>query len=255
MRELLLKIYAAMQKVLAFEELAMRPVRIWPEREAVPAVLTDMLLEEDLLSGNDCPQSFMLLRAAAQNRDAAEQGFACPEEGILGADTPLMQMAGAALGMKAQESEGVVVAFLGAEAQWDPTFAQALRLISRWNLPVVCLCQPPQPNAERPWEQIDLGAACEQLGMEHVAVDATDAMKLTPVIRCALERAREGDGATIIECQDSYEDEETPAERLRSMLLSEGYATCEELEALANEAREEMRAFWQGEEEENARYI
>ena len=236
MRELLLKIYKVMQRVLAFEELAARPVRMWQDMEAIPAVLGGMLTGDDVLAGCDCPPSFLLARADA-NPITDE------------ADADLMEAVGAAVGMKARESADVTAICLGAESYWSGDFAAAARRISRWNLPVVLICQPPAPNASRPWEQIDLTVACEQLGLEHAFVDATDAMKLMPVLRCAVERAREGDGATVVECQLSYEDDASPSDKLRAMLLGEGYATGEELDRLAQEAREEMHNLWQGGEE------
>ena len=59
-------------------------------------------------------------------------------------------------------------------------------------------------------------------------------MKLMPALRLAVDRAREGDGSTLIECvvdqlSDDEDSESEPLERLDNVLIVEGYAMPEEL--------------------------
>ena len=70
--------------------------------------------------------------------------------------------------------------------------------------------------------------------MECIPADGRGVMKLMPALRLAVDKAREGDGPTLIECvsDQAPEDEDTPAgplERLNSVLILEGYAMPEEL--------------------------
>ena len=58
-------------------------------------------------------------------------------------------------------------------------------------------------------------------------------MSLLPALRAALDKARDGDGPTLIQCvTDREPDDDTPGDpiqRLDRTLLLEGYAEPEEL--------------------------
>jgi acetoin:2,6-dichlorophenolindophenol oxidoreductase subunit alpha len=123
---------------------------------------------------------------------------------IVGAHLPMA--AGAAWSAKLRGTEQVAVAFFGDGATNIGAFHEALNLAAVWKLPVIFVCENnlymeytpiasvtavPNPAADR--------AAGYQLPAE--IIDGNDVTVVFDAVRRAAERARSGDGPTIIEAR------------------------------------------------------
>ena len=131
---------------------------------------------------------------------------------------------GAAIAMQAQAAGCAVIAPVEAELAQDPAFARILETADQLGLPIVFLMECDGEFSD------DLDAQAMLGDIERIEADGRDAMRLMPAIRLAIDKAREGDGPTLVQCvlaEDS--DGLTPADRLAEVLITEGYATPEEL--------------------------
>lgn len=133
---------------------------------------------------------------------------------------------GAALAMRHQDDGSVVIAPVSHDAADSDLFPPLLHLASSMHLPVVFLMEC---DAEFP---DDLEAHAALGDIERIEADASDAMRLMPALRLGIDKAREGDGPTLIECIFYPSDDAAPSDpvaRLADVLITEGYATPEEL--------------------------
>ncbi len=130
---------------------------------------------------------------------------------------------GAAIALQAQAEGCVVVAPVTAQRAQEDDFASLLMLAAEMRLPIAFLMEC---DEEFP-DDLDAQAALGEI--ERIQADGGDAMRLMPALRLAIDRAREGDGPTLIECVCGAADAESPAARLRDVLITEGYARPEEL--------------------------
>lgn len=202
MRDFLLKIYAYMRRLPEDRSL-----------QAATAVALAMLEQDDVLTGNGI---FL-------------NGGLVPEElpvSFLDQSANLAQAIGAALTMKVGDGGHVVVTPISAECAQGERFPALLSLIQERELPICLLMECGADGADDLEKQDAWGE------IERIQADGANAMRLMPALRLAVDRAREGDGPTLIECvQDAEEEDEfkSPTARLADVLLMEGFATPEEL--------------------------
>ena len=174
--------------------------------------------------------------------------------GIVGSSMPIAN----GLGWASQISgdDRVAVATFGDGASNIGAFHEALNLAAVWKLPVVFLCQNNRYAEHTKFEVgtsatriADRGAAYNIPG---VRVDGNDPLEMYAVAREAIERARAGEGPTLIEAMtyrfhghvfgdagaymDPAEKQEAieadPMPRFRARLIAEGIATEEQLAAM-----------------------
>jgi pyruvate dehydrogenase E1 component alpha subunit len=123
---------------------------------------------------------------------------------IVGAHLPIA--VGAAWAAHAQRSGQVAVAFFGDGATNIGAFHEALNMAAVWKLPVVFVCENnlymeytpisavtavPNPAADR----------AAGYGLEGIIVDGNDAEQVYEVAVGSIERARNGDGPSLIEAK------------------------------------------------------
>src|SRR5688572_16330695 len=123
---------------------------------------------------------------------------------IVGAHLPMA--AGAAWSAKLRGTDQVAVAFFGDGATNIGAFHEALNLAAIWKLPVIFICENnfymeytpigavtsvPNPAADR--------AAANGLPAE--IIDGNDVVAVHETVKVAVDRARRGDGSTVIEAQ------------------------------------------------------
>lgn len=200
MRDFLLKMYAFMRRLPAENRL-----------HAAVAVALAMLDPHDRLAG----------------RAELLRGGLFPEQlspSLLdGGMNPALAL-GAAIAMQAQTEGCAVIAPVPHECAQEMEFAQILETAVSLCLPIVFLMECDQEFSDDLEAQATLGE------IERIQADGGDAMRLMPAIRLAIDKAREGDGPTLIECVCAEDGQEpTPAGRLADVLITEGYATPEEL--------------------------
>lgn len=126
-----------------------------------------------------------------------------PTFAIIGAGLPVA--AGAALAFQNRGEDGVAVAVFGDGATNIGAFHEALNLASVWKLPVVFLLdnnvygEYSRINITTPFEDLHLRAA--SYGMPGVVVDGMDVLAVQETIVTAVERARKGEGPTLVEAK------------------------------------------------------
>lgn len=123
--------------------------------------------------------------------------------GIVGGGLPIA--AGAALSIKRQRRDDVVVCFFGDGASNEGAFHEALNMAALWRLPVVFVCENNKygmsVSTERSMAARHVADRAASYAMPGVRVDGNDLLGVLGAARAAISRARAGDGPTLIECE------------------------------------------------------
>ncbi|ENT5108798.1 thiamine pyrophosphate-dependent dehydrogenase E1 component subunit alpha [Pseudomonas aeruginosa] len=121
--------------------------------------------------------------------------------GIVGAGAPLA--AGAALAAKLKGSDAVAVAFFGDGGSNEGAVFEAMNLAAVWNLPCLFVAEN---NGYAEATAANWSVACDHIadraagfGMPGVTVDGFDFFAVHEAAGAAIERARAGDGPSLIE--------------------------------------------------------
>ena len=208
-----------------------------------------------------------------------ERGF-LGTSGIVGQGIP--HATGAAWAAQIRGKGQVVLSFFGDGAAKQGAFHESLNIASLWKLPVVYVMENNSYNVYTRVEQEDANAAAgEPLAVKAKAysmpgetVDGGDPVAVYEVVSAAVDRARSGDGPTLVESRvyrlsahgniiappgvplhfpeheaitifgnaEEYEAAKRgdPVPRFRARLITEGTLTAEEADAIAEAARVEM---------------
>ncbi|HIQ06276.1 MAG TPA: dehydrogenase, partial [Anaerolineae bacterium] len=182
--------------------------------------------------------------------------------GIVGANIPVAT--GAALAVKLQDGDQVVACFFGDGAVNNGVFHESLNMAAIWNLPVVYVCENNQYAMSVPWKKASKlpNAADRSLayGIPGVVVDGQDVLAVRQAVMEAAERARRGEGPTLIEAKTyryyghsrsdprryrTREEEKAWRERdpilvLKRKLMDAGLLTEGEFEALDQKVEKEL---------------
>lgn len=123
--------------------------------------------------------------------------------GIVGAGFPLA--VGMGLAFQKNRTEQVSVCFFGDGAVNEGTFHEAVNLSAIWNLPVIFVCENnlyAQSTPQEYHQKIkDIYKRAEGYGIAGEMVDGMDAESVWDAAEKAVERARNGEGPTFIECK------------------------------------------------------
>jgi len=110
---------------------------------------------------------------------------------------------GAALAAKMKATGQVVVAFFGEGGANQGTFHESLNMASVWKLPVVFVCENNRYAMSTPFEQGTSGGSVAARGAGYgipgEVVDGTDFFAVHETMTRAFERARSGDGPSLLE--------------------------------------------------------
>jgi len=110
---------------------------------------------------------------------------------------------GAALAAKMKATGQVVVAFFGEGGANQGTFHESLNMASVWRLPVVFVCENNRYAMSTPFEQGTSGGSVAARGAGYgipgEVVDGTDFLAVHETMTRAIERARGGDGPSLVE--------------------------------------------------------
>lgn len=125
------------------------------------------------------------------------------ETSIVGSGLPVAT--GAALGAKMQGSGRVSLCFFGDGASNEGTFHESLNLASIWKLPVVFLCENNGYAITVSIKDViaipDIATRAAAYGMPGHIVDGQDALAVYETVRAAVERARAGEGPSLVEAK------------------------------------------------------
>lgn len=123
--------------------------------------------------------------------------------GIVGGNIPVA--IGAALAQKLMKSNQIVLCFFGEGASNTGNFHEALNMASLWDLPVVFIVENNQYAMSVPWKKASklqsVAARACAYNIPGVNVDGMDPLTVRGAVIEAVERARRGEGPSIIECQ------------------------------------------------------
>ena len=135
--------------------------------------------------------------------------IACPELGILGANgivsCGIPIATGAALSAKYRNSGQVTVCFFGDGASNEGAFHESLNAASAFDLPIVYVCENnlyavgTRQSKVRKIE--DIADRAPSYSMPGVVVDGNDVVAVYEVAKESVERARAGEGPTLVECK------------------------------------------------------
>ena len=178
--------------------------------------------------------------------------------GIVGAGIPIAT--GAAFASKDKGDGRVAVSFFGDGAANRGTFHEALNMAAAFKLPAVFVCENNlfaiSVCARYHMAISDISDRAAAYGMPGYSIDGNDVELVYETTKAAVERARRGEGPTLIECKtwrhrghyegdpDDYRTAEEkaewmqkdPIERLAKRLIEEGICTQAELDAIASDA-------------------
>jgi len=182
--------------------------------------------------------------------------------GIVGSSTVIAN--GLAWAAKLDGSDRVSVAYFGDAASNIGAFHEALNLASVWKLPVVFVCQNNRYGEHTRYEVATsvkrVSDRAAGYSMPGVTVDGNDPFEMYAAAREAIERARAGEGPTLIEAltfrfyghvmgdADAYMDPEEkkaamakdPTKLFRAKLIEAGVATEDQLSAMEQGIQKEI---------------
>ncbi|HAT21529.1 MAG: thiamine pyrophosphate-dependent dehydrogenase E1 component subunit alpha [Chloroflexota bacterium] len=151
------------------------------------------------------------------------------ESGIVASALPVA--VGAAMGSKMQNTDRVVISFFGDGASNQGACHEAMNLASIWKLPVIFLCENNQYAVTTSFKETvsteNVSDRATAYNMPGVLVDGQDVMAMHEATVHAVQRARAGEGPTLLEAKTyRYEDHSEGLNRI----LREPYRTEEEIE-------------------------
>jgi acetoin:2,6-dichlorophenolindophenol oxidoreductase subunit alpha len=187
------------------------------------------------------------------------------ETSIVGSGLPVAT--GAALGAKMQGLDRVALCFFGDGASSEGTFHESLNLAGIWTLPVVYVCENNAYGELSSVEEVvsvkDIADRAAGYGLPGAVVDGQDLLAVYDAVSGAVERARAGGGATLVETKtyrydnhafglpiENYRSDEEiaawrardPIELFRSALAADGTLPEPDADRLAVEVQAEVDA-------------
>ncbi len=122
---------------------------------------------------------------------------------VVGAGLPIA--VGAGLSVKLRKTDQVVACFFGEGASNQGTFHESINMASIWKLPVIFVCEN---NLYAMGTRQSMVMAIENIadraiayGIPGASVDGNDVLAVYEAAQKAVERARKGEGPTLIECK------------------------------------------------------
>jgi pyruvate dehydrogenase E1 component alpha subunit len=179
--------------------------------------------------------------------------------GVVGSGIPTS--VGIALALKMRESDKVLLSFFGDGASNLGEFHESLNMAAIWTLPVVFICENNQYGMSGPIQQMSavspISVRSAAYGIPGETVDGNDVLAVYQAVGVAIERARAGEGPSLVEThtyrwrghsksdrnvyrtQEEIEDWQArcPIVRFKQVLKEAEIMNAEELEAIDLEAK------------------
>ncbi|MGL6181356.1 MAG: thiamine pyrophosphate-dependent dehydrogenase E1 component subunit alpha, partial [Aestuariivirga sp.] len=123
--------------------------------------------------------------------------------GIVGGGIPIA--VGAALSLKKQKRDNVVICFFGDGATNEGAFHEALNMAAIWKLPVIFVCENNKygmsVSTERSMAVPNVADRASAYGIKGVIVDGNAVADVAEAVLSAAADARASKGPTLIECK------------------------------------------------------
>ena len=293
--ETLRDLYVTMRRIRAFEEktadlfqegVVKGTAHSYKGEEAIAAGVCAALRDDDIIASYHRGHGHCIAKGARIDRMMAElmgrqtgycQGLGgsmhiadmelniMGANGIVGAAMPLAT--GAGLAARLQGTDKVAVAFFGDGASNQGVFHESLNLAAVWKLPVIFVCENNQyalstsyRNTTAVSQVAHRAAAYEIPG---ITVDGNDGVEVYLVLREAVDRARAGEGPTLIEAmtyrhgqhslrvnlrdprpEDELEEwmSRDPIVRMEERLTSEGAFSADEFDETTQAVEDELES-------------
>lgn len=121
--------------------------------------------------------------------------------GIVGGGIPIA--VGVGLSIKLRKTDQVCLVIFGDGAANEGAFHESMNMASIWDLPVVYLCENNQYAMSMPFTKAfnvtDISQRAAAYGVPGVTVDGNDLIAVHEVVQAAVERARSGQGPSLVE--------------------------------------------------------
>jgi TPP-dependent pyruvate/acetoin dehydrogenase alpha subunit len=291
-RATLLEMYRRMVRIREFERLAIDifkrgqvkgSIHAYIGQEASGVGVCMALRRDDLIAGTHRSHGHNIAKGAEPKRMIAEilgrEAGYCRGRGgsmhiaafdtgslgalaVVGAGMPIA--VGAALGFKLRGEDRVAVPFTGDAGTNTGSFHEAMNMASVWKLPVVFVIENNQFGVSTRISECtniaDLSRRASSYGVPGVRVDGNDVLAVHVAASAAVERARRGEGPTLLVTEtyrveghyagepevyrERAEVEEhrknDPIKRFREYLLAEERADEDELTEIDTAIKQEM---------------
>ena len=229
--ETLRDLYVTMRRIRAFEDktadlfqegVVKGTAHSYKGEEAIAAGVCATLRDDDIIASYHRGHGHCIAKGARIDRMMAElmgrqtgycQGLGgsmhiadmelniMGANGIVGAAMPLAT--GAGLAAKLQGTDQVAVAFFGDGASNQGVFHESLNLAAVWKLPVIFVCENNQYALSTSYRNTTAVAQVSNRAASYeipgITVDGNDGVEVYLVLREAVDRARAGEGPTLIE--------------------------------------------------------
>ena len=231
-KELAKQFYTVMYRTRRFEEevfefykrgLMPGLAHLYLGEEAIATGACATLREDDYIGSTHRGHGHLVARGADLNRMMAEilgkeTGYSkgkggsmhimAMDKGILGAngivggEIPIAT--GAAYSARLRGTDQVTLAFFGDSASNEGTFHESINMAAAWDLPCVYIIENNlfgiSVDIRRVTREHQLSKRAEGYGIPGVTIDGNDVFTVYETVRTAVERARKGEGPTLIEC-------------------------------------------------------
>jgi 2-oxoisovalerate dehydrogenase E1 component alpha subunit len=179
--------------------------------------------------------------------------------------TQVPHAAGVAFAMRYRGEEGVAACWFGEGATSEGDWHEGLNIAAVHDLPVVFICENNEyaisVRQDQQMKVRDVADRAPGYGMPGVVVDGSNVLACYAAMREATDRARAGDGPTLIECKTyrylphtSDDDDKTyrsreevaehkhrdPIDRFTAYLISHGMLDPERMQAMRDEVKAEV---------------
>jgi len=232
-KEKLTHMYRQMLEIRFFEEkvfdlyaqnLVPGTIHLYLGEEAVAVGVCSVLRKDDYITSTHRGHGHCIAKGAELRRTMAEilgkkTGY-CKGKGgsmhiadfnigmlgataVVGAGLPMA--VGAGLSAKLRKTEQVVACFFGEGASNQGTFHESINMASTWKLPVIFVCEnnlyAMGTRQSRVMAIENIADRAAAYGIPGAVVDGNDVLAVYETAQKAVERARKGEGPTLIECK------------------------------------------------------
>jgi pyruvate dehydrogenase E1 component alpha subunit len=232
-KEKFVEMYKRMLEIRFFEEkvfdlyaqnLVPGTIHLYLGEEAVAVGVCSVLRKDDYITSTHRGHGHCIAKGAELKRTMAEilgkkTGY-CKGKGgsmhiadfkigmlgataVVGAGLPIA--VGAGLSAKLRKTDQVVACFFGEGASNQGTFHESINMASIWKLPVIFVCEnnlyAMGTRQSRVMAIENVADRAVAYGIPGVVVDGNDVLAVYEATQRAVERARKGEGPTLIECK------------------------------------------------------
>lgn len=232
-KDIKLKMYEDMLKIRYFEDTAEElfkeglirgPMHLYTGEEAVAVGACTALRKDDYITSTHRGHGHCIAKGGDLKKMAAElmgkatgyskgkggsMHIADQEIGILGANGivggGMGMAAGAGLSAKMRGTDQVTICFFGDGASNQGIFHESINLASIWKLPVIYLCENNLYGLTGPAREMlpvkDVAVRAKSYNIPGETIDGNDVIAVYEAVSKAVERARKGEGPTLIEAK------------------------------------------------------